>query len=48
MYIVDGVEIHVCDKNKHVKTQANSYCARYNTEVGHNNDIPLWLFGFLY
>ena len=48
MYIVDGHEIHVCDKNKHVKGPSDAYYARYNTEVGHGNDIPLWLFGFLY
>ena len=24
------------------------YYARYNTEVGRENDIPIWMFGFLY
>lgn len=47
-YIVDGREIHVCDKNKHFKGHSDAYYVRYNTEVGHGKDIPLWLFGFIY
>ena len=26
----------------------DTYYARYNTEVGHDNQLPLWLLGFLY
>lgn len=47
-YFVDGHEIYVCDKNKRIKGQPDAYLAHYNTEVGRGNDIPLWLFGFLY
>lgn len=27
---------------------ANTYSARYNTEIGQGNQMPLWLLGFLY
>ena len=27
---------------------ANTYFARYNTEIGQGNHMPLWLLGFLY
>lgn len=49
-FLVNGTtEICVCDKGKRVKGGADStICARYNTEVGRGNEIPLWLFGFLY
>jgi predicted AAA+ superfamily ATPase len=33
---------------KQVKGIANSYLALDNIESGHGNEIPLWLFGFLY
>lgn len=38
-------------KNKtfdQIKDEPNSYLAVDDTEVGHNNRIPLWQFGFLY
>ena len=38
-------------KNKtfdQIKDEPNSYLAVDETEVGHNNRIPLWQFGFLY
>ena len=38
-------------KNKtfdQIKDVSDSYLAVDETEVGHNNRIPLWLFGFLY
>ena len=47
-YIIDGHIINVCEKNRRVKQQEGAYYARYNSEVGHDRDIPLWLFGFLY
>ena len=31
-----------------IKDIPNSYLAVDNTEVGHRNRIPLWLFGLLY
>lgn len=50
LYRINGnVEIHVCDRSKRVKSDPNIVLARYNTEVGRgDNEIPLWLFGFLY
>lgn len=47
-YIVDGHLINVCDRTRRFKQQDGVYYARYNTEVGHGKDIPLWLFGFLH
>jgi uncharacterized protein len=47
-YYIDGHLINVCDKSRRFKGQDDVYYARYNSEVGHGNDIPLWLFGFLY
>ena len=48
-FLVNGTtEICVCEKGKRVKGGADTICARYNTEIGHGNEIPLWLFGFLY
>jgi len=48
-YKIDGVtDICVCDRSRRSKESANTYYAKYNTEVGRGNDIPIWLFGFLY
>lgn len=33
---------------KQIKNIANAYVVRDNIEIGSNNIIPLWLFGFLY
>lgn len=33
---------------KQIKNIANAYIVRDNIEIGSNNIIPLWLFGFLY
>lgn len=46
--INDTTNICVCDKNKRVKTGTDMLYAKYDIEVGHGNEIPLWLFGFLY
>lgn len=50
-YIVDGVtKFRVCNaiaETKHRNSPDIIY-ARYNTEVGQDNKIPIWLFGFLY
>jgi len=49
-YIVDGkLQFKICDAqlNK-MKYNADTIYARYNTEIGKGNCIPLWLLGFLY
>lgn len=50
LFIVDGEkQICVCDKGAKKRIKApDVYYARYNTEVTHDGDIPIWLFGFLY
>ncbi len=50
LYIIDDdKQVCVCDKNakKRIK-DPNVYYTRYNTEVARDNDIPIWMFGFLY
>lgn len=50
-YLVDGKQkFRICDaKSEHKIHYSNdTIYARYNTEVGQDNRIPLWLFGFLY
>ena len=50
-YIVDGdKKFRICDAtNEHkIRYNADTIYARYNTEVGKDNQIPLWLLGFLY
>ena len=50
-YIIDGnKKFKVCDAASGNKTRINpdTVYARFNTEVGMNNQVPLWLFGFLY
>lgn len=50
-YIIDGNrKFKVCDAASGNKTRINpdTVYARFNTEVGINNQVPLWLFGFLY
>lgn len=50
-YIVDGDKrFRVCDaggKGK-IRMSPDTIYARYNTEIGKDNKIPLWLLGFLY
>ena len=50
-YLVDGrLKFRVCDadaRNK-MRYSPDIIYARYNTEIGKGNQIPLWLFGFLY
>ena len=51
VYIVDGnKKFCVCDAKGGQKARLSSdtIYARYNTEVGKDNLIPLWLLGFLY
>lgn len=50
-FIVDEkYSFKVCDASKPARTRMSfdTICARYNTEVGHDNMMPLWLLGFLY
>jgi hypothetical protein len=50
-YTVDGkLKFRICDATSHAKVRysPDTIYARYNTEIGKDNQIPLWLFGFLY
>lgn len=50
-YIVDGEKrFRVCDahSDQKIRYAPDIIYARYNTEVGKENQIPLWLLGFLY
>ena len=50
-YIVDGTrKFRIYDAKSEHKLRINpdTIYARYNTEVGKDNQIPLWLLGFLY
>ena len=49
-YIIDNkLKFRVCDaENAKMRYSPDTIYARYNTEVGKDNRIPLWLFGFLY
>ena len=50
-YLVDGrLKFRICDataRNK-LRYAPDTIYARYNTEIGKDNQIPLWLLGFLY
>lgn len=50
-YVVDGTrKFKICDASNTGKTRISQdvIYARYNTEVGKGNQIPLWLLGFLF
>lgn len=48
-FIIDNSkQICVCNKIKKKRKETEIFYARYNQEVGRENDLPLWLFGFLY
>ena len=50
-YIVDGArKFKVCpaDDNPKARYTPDTIYARYGTEIGQENRIPLWLFGFVY
>jgi hypothetical protein len=49
-YLVDGrLKFRICDAdNNKIRYAPDTYYARYNTEIGRANQIPLWLLGFLY
>ncbi len=46
----DNKKFRICDaKSEHkIRYNSDTLYARYHTEVGQDNKIPLWLFGFLY
>ena len=50
-YTIDGhLKFRICDattRNK-IRYTPDTIYARYNTEIGRDNQIPLWLLGFLY
>lgn len=46
--INQNTNICVCDKSRRVRTTADTIYVKYNTNTGSANEIPLWLFGFLY
>ncbi len=46
--INNSTNICVCDKMRRIRTAADTIYVKYNTDVGRENEIPLWLFGFLY
>ena len=48
-FLVDG-ELHfrICPEGYRAKNNPDIYYAHHKAEVGHRNQIPLWLFGFLY
>lgn len=43
-----SIDICVCDRFKRTKSSPGTLLVRYNTETGRDNEIPLWIFGFLY
>ncbi|MBP5713880.1 MAG: ATP-binding protein [Prevotella sp.] len=50
-YLVDGkLKFRIMDAQQmqRTKIQNDVIYARYNTEIGRGNQIPLWLLGFLY
>ena len=50
-YIVDGHQkFRICDatSTNKIRYMPETIYARYNTEIGKDNQIPLWLLGFLY
>ena len=50
-YLVDGHQkFRICDatSTNKIRYMPDTIYARYNTEIGKDNQIPLWLLGFLY
>lgn len=50
LYNIDGnTDLLVCDRVRRSKDMPNLYYAKYNSEISREpNEIPIWLFGFLY
>ena len=48
-FMVDGnLHFRICAEGCKFKNNPNVYSAPHKLELGHGNQIPLWLFGFLY
>ena len=48
-FLVDGnLQFRICAEGCKFKSNPNVYYAMHKMELGHGNQIPLWLFGFLY
>lgn len=48
-FLVDGhIPFRICTEGTKIKNNPNFIYALQKAEVGHGNQIPLWLFGFLY
>ena len=48
-FLVDeGLHFRICTENCKFKNNPNVYYALHKLELGHDNLIPLWVFGFLY
>ena len=48
-FLVDNnLHFRVCVDGSKFKSNPNVYYAMHKMELGHGNQIPLWLFGFLY
>lgn len=48
-FLVDGrIPFRICAEGAKIKNNSNVIYALQKAEVGHGNQIPLWLFGFLY
>lgn len=48
-FLIDGkLPFRVCPEGCKIKNNPNMFYAMHKTEIGRGNQIPLWLFGFLY
>ena len=48
-FIVDeNLNFRICNEGYKFKNNPKIYYAMHKSELGHGNQIPLWLFGFLY
>ena len=48
-YRIDSrIDLYVCEKDRRIKLPPGTLKVKYNTEIGGPNEIPIWLFGFLY
>lgn len=48
-FLVDNnLHFRICVDRSKFKSNPNVYYAMHKMELGHGNQIPLWLFGFLY
>ncbi|MGL5272612.1 MAG: ATP-binding protein, partial [Phocaeicola sp.] len=48
-FLVDeDLSFRICTEEAKIKNNPSVYYAHHKMELGHGNQIPLWLFGFLY